>query len=476
MRVFQARSISQLVFIGFLVVLLPVMGALFYGARSLTQAAREQSENLEIVADRAELVQKMAKSLGDLERLARQYKVLSDPSLLQAFQSEAQTFGHGLDQMRQFYDNSASGPTLLAMDKALEKLNGVFSTEPVKERQALEAIKILKFLDEHMELLHESLERDLKSRVVAARSAAQTTRMRLVTMAALVVPSTILLVILFSLLITRPIKAIDGNIKKIGAGDYATSPVKGPRDLQIVAQRLNWLGERLQASEAAQERFLRHISHELKTPLATIKEGIELLADGIPGPLNERQNEVLSILVGGIQHFQVLINNLLDFNLLRGNKSLHREKVELGGLIHGIVRMHQLTAQRKGAAFVMDGDALHLSIDRAVMSAAIDNLVSNALHFSPDGGQIQLRWQRGAEGVRITVRDEGPGIAKDERDKVFLPFYQGKASRHGPLKGTGLGLSVAKECVELHRGKLQILDAAKGAKLEILLPTQVVLA
>jgi two-component system sensor histidine kinase GlrK len=246
--------------------------------------------------------------------------------------------------------------------------------------------------------------------------------------------------------------------------------LRGPRDLSIVAKRLTWLGQRLKDSEASQERFLRHISHELKTPLASIKEGIELLADGIPGPINPKQREVLDILQSGLLHFQKLINNLLDFNLLRGNKALMRSPIVLSDLISNLVRMHQLPASRKGIQFELVGEPLSVALDKSVLSAAIDNLLSNAVNFSPSGGRIIVRWYRRDDDLVIVVKDEGPGISREEREKVFLPFYQGKATRDGPLKGTGLGLSVARECVNSHGGELLIVDADKGACFEIHLP------
>jgi two-component system sensor histidine kinase GlrK len=477
---FQARSILQLVLVGFLVVLLPVLGALLYGARALSTMAKAHRDHLVLVSDSAEQSQRLAKGLVDLERLARQYNLLFDASLLGVFNNEAVTaIGvlKSLQSLRPEPDITRTASGMIEQILALQRgLNSTLDPKPSPEQKenVAQALLILPSLSENMQTLRFAMEQDLKQKVSLAKDIAQTTQSRLLILGFTVLPGTLLLVGLFSILITRPVKAIDRRIKQIGTGSYENPRrITGPRDLQIVAERLNWLGQRLRASEEAQERFLRHISHELKTPLATIKEGIELLADGIPGPLNQRQTEVLSILQSGVQHFQVLINNLLDFNLLRSNKPLIREQVSLKELIAGIVRLHQLTAERKSVQFELSGDEIILRVDRSVISAAIDNLVSNALHFSPEGGRIRLSWQKGAEGLSMTVTDEGPGIASEEREKVFLPFYQGKAMRVGPLKGTGLGLSVARECVELHKGQLRILDAERGARLELNLPHSV---
>ena len=460
-----------MVLLGFLVVLLPVLAALIYGANSLSSMARTHRDHLVAVANAAETSQNLAKNLVDLERLARQYHLLADINLLSVYNTEADKLVESIESLRVIH----SDPDVLRHADRLEELVKEMRTgmsEGTSDSDIVfESLQLIPQLRASLQKLRSAIEGDLRHKVESAKHLAELTQSRLLIIGLTVLPGTLLLVALFSVLITRPIKAIDATIKQIGMGHYPSHvDFSGPRDLAIVAKRLTWLGQRLQDSEASQERFLRHISHELKTPLASIKEGIELLADEIPGPINAKQREVLDILQSGLLHFQKLINNLLDFNLLRGNKSLMRAPINMGDLISNLVRMHQLPASRKGIQFELIGEPLTVDIDKSVMSAAIDNLLSNALSFSPSGGRITVRWYRRDDGIAVLVGDEGPGIAKEEREKVFLPFFQGKATRDGPLKGTGLGLSVARECVSNHGGDLHIIDATGGAWFEIYLP------
>lgn len=468
---FQARSITQMVLLGFLVVLLPVMAALTYGANSLSALARTHRDHLSAVADIVETSENLAKGLLDLERLARQYQLLAEPALLGVFNSQA---GKLLDSLRRLNDTDAGTDVhtnAAHLEELVKELQTGINLGATHKEEVLQALQVLPQLRATMQRLRLATKDDLKAKVDSAKSLAESTQSRLLFLGFIVLPGTLFLVALFSILITRPIKAIDRTIKQIGMGNYHhNEKFTGPRDLVIVAKRLAWLGQRLQDSEASQERFLRHISHELKTPLASIKEGIELLADEIPGPINSRQREVLNILGAGLQHFQKLINNLLDFNLLRNNKTLQKVPVEIGDLVNNLVRLHNLTATRKKIRFEIVGDALPLLIDKSVINAALDNLLSNAVGFSPEGGRITIRWYRRDRGVALLVGDEGPGIAPEEREQVFLPFFQGRATRVGPLKGTGLGLAVARECIISHGGDLQIVEAEKGAWLEIFLP------
>lgn len=460
-----------MVLLGFLVVLLPVLAALFYGANSLSSMARNHRDHLVTAADAAETSQNLAKSLLDLERLARQYHLLADGNLLSVFNGEVDKVLENLDRLRALHrDNDVVHHANQLEDLVKEMRTGLNAGSSDSDA-VFDALQLIPEMRSALQRLRSAIEEDLKHKVESAKKLAETTQSRLLIMGLTVLPGTLLLVALFSVLITRPIKTIDATIKQIGMGHYPSHVnLSGPRDLAIVAKRLTWLGQRLKDSEASQERFLRHISHELKTPLASIKEGIELLADGIPGPINPKQREVLDILQSGLLHFQKLINNLLDFNLLRGNKALMRSPIVMTDLISNLVRMHQLPASRKGIQFELIGEPLNVAVDKSVLSAAIDNLLSNALNFSPSGGRIIVRWYRRDDDLVIVVRDEGPGISREEREKVFLPFYQGKATRDGPLKGTGLGLSVARECVNSHGGELLIVDADKGACFEIHLP------
>ncbi|RZA25294.1 MAG: HAMP domain-containing histidine kinase [Proteobacteria bacterium] len=469
----RPRSILQLVLLGFLVVLLPVLVALIYSGQTMSRITSEHRDHIINVSESAEYLQKLASDLVDVERLARQYLLLGDQSLLQVFNQKID----GMDQdfepfLTRSNDIRAAVDQMKQLkDKLKLRLNDS-SELPPNDTETLTAIDSL---SNALSFLRRQTELELRAHVESAKERASSTQQTLTILGFTVIPSTLLLVGLFSILITRPIRDIDQAIREIGTGRYkdkAGQRISGPSDLKLLGERLVWLRQRLHSSEESQERFLRHISHELKTPLATIKEGIELLADEIPGPLNDSQKNVLSILQTGTSHFQALINNLLDFNLMRDDRSLRRETVELKSLIEAAIRPYLLTAQRRHLSFETLGQALNVRLDKTVISAALDNLLSNAVHFSPENGKITVQWQSADRGVTLLVGDEGPGIPPEERQNVFLPFYQGKAKRTGPIKGTGLGLSVARECVESHKGVLSILESEKGTWFEIFLPQE----
>ena len=468
---FRPRSILQLVLIGFLVVLLPVLAALVYGGQTLARLSSEQRDHIVSVGESAEYLQKLASDLVDIERLARQYLLLEDAALLQVFNQNIEGMVRNLAP---FTLRSKELQVVVSTLQGLtEKLQMRLNREKDLAPSDQETFVLLDALAEGLAQLRRQTDLELRAHVDTAKARATATQRNLTILGFTVIPSVLILVGIFSTLITRPIRGIDQAIREIGTGIYrADKTLSGPRDLMLLGERVAWLRQRLHSSEESQERFLRHISHELKTPLATIKEGIELLADEIPGPVNASQRNVLDILQTGLSHFQALINNLLDFNIMRHDRNLNRVKIELKSLLNDAIRPYVLSAQRKQLSFELIGQPLSVRLDRSVITAALDNLLSNAVQFSPDEGKITLQWQSRDRGIAILVGDEGPGIPLEERVKVFLPFYQGKAKRNGPMKGTGLGLSVAKECVESHKGVLSILESEKGTWFELFLPQE----
>ncbi|RYZ53835.1 MAG: HAMP domain-containing histidine kinase [Proteobacteria bacterium] len=467
---FQPRSILQLVLTGFLVVLLPVLAALFYGGRTMTRMSEEHRDHIVSVGESAEYLQKLASDLVDTERLARQYLLLGDASLLELLNRHLK----GMDEdFEPFLSRSAETVRAVETMKELkDKLSVRLNVGKALKSTDAATLSLIDSLNASLQYLRKQTDLELRAHVESAKSRAQSTQRMMLIFACTLIPGTLILVGIFSLLITRPIRVIDESIREIGTGIYreGSKKINGPRDLKLLAQRVVWLRQRLHTSEESQERFLQHISHELKTPLATIKEGIELLADEIPGPLNPSQHNVLSILKTGLQHFQSLINNLLDFNLMKSDRSLNREDAQLKDIVETVIRPYLLTAQRKHLTFETLGQAINVNVDRSVFSAALDNLISNAVHFSPERGKITVQWQSQDRGLTMLVGDEGPGIPLEERKNVFLPFFQGSALRTGPIKGTGLGLSVARECIESHKGVLSIVDSEKGAWFEVFLP------
>jgi two-component system, NtrC family, sensor histidine kinase GlrK len=282
----------------------------------------------------------------------------------------------------------------------------------------------------------------------------------------------LLLAIGFSILIARPLRNIDRSIRKLGRGEFGESiSITGPRDLRSLGERLDWLRRRLLELETHQSRFLRHVSHELKTPLTAVREGSELLNDRIVGEMSTQQTDVVRIIRDNTVSLQRLIEDLLSYQQHRSAAPLRIERVELAPIIDRVVREHRLEILSRVIAIDVKGDAQTLDADREQIRVVLDNLVSNAIKYTPRGGKVHITSCRDSTMIQIDVEDDGPGIAADEQERIFDSFYRGDASANGKIKGTGLGLAIVREYVLAHRGSVYVVDPGQpGGKFRVRLP------
>jgi two-component system sensor histidine kinase GlrK len=289
----------------------------------------------------------------------------------------------------------------------------------------------------------------------------------------LLAPLTLIAILALTLSIGRPLRAIDRAIGELGRGTFSRSiAVPGPRELERLGAQLEWL--RLRLLDLAQERnrFLRHMSHELKTPLANIREGAELLMDGAVGPLDNSQREVVAILRDNGIKLHRLIENLLSFSAWQKESvGLDLSEFRLRPLVKQVLESQQLTVVSQRVRLEVKVDDLMLRADRGKVRLIIENLLSNAIKYSPKGGTVYLQAAKQDTQLVIDVADTGAGIPPEERARVFEAFYTGRPPAGVQVKGTGIGLSVVLEFVNAHGGTIEIVDGEyPGAHFRIRMP------
>jgi two-component system sensor histidine kinase GlrK len=282
----------------------------------------------------------------------------------------------------------------------------------------------------------------------------------------------VLMALAFGIWLTRPLNRLEKAI--IGLGENRLGEairIDGPADLQLVGQRLEWLRLRLVELDADKSRFLRHVSHELKTPLASLREGVSLLEDGVAGELSANQREVAKILRHNTGLLQGQIEDLLRFNAAAFEaRQLRREKTDLLQLMEEQVEGQRLQWRARELQVSVEGRAVQAEVDRDKLGTAIANLLSNAIRFSPAGGRIHIRLSQLADVVHIDMDDEGPGIAQGDQARIFEPFYRGERQPPQVVRGSGIGLSIVQEYIAAHGGRVQLLPDGPGAHFRIELP------
>ncbi len=288
----------------------------------------------------------------------------------------------------------------------------------------------------------------------------------------LLIPLAVVATLSFALGIGRPIRQVDRAITELGSGNFAGEiAVSGPIDLQRLGQQLEWLRGRLLDLAQERNRFLRHMSHELKTPLANIREGTELLMDGAVGELKSGQREVTAILQENSIKLQRMIENLLSYSAWQSNSvGLDPSEFRLRPVVKQVLENQQLTLVSQRVRLDVQVEDVTLSADRGKLRLILENLLSNAIKYSPRGGTIFVRAHTAGTELVMEVADSGAGIAPAERAHVFEAFHTGRAPG-GHVRGTGIGLSVVYEFVQVHRGTIEIVDGEfSGAHFRIRLP------
>jgi two-component system sensor histidine kinase GlrK len=276
----------------------------------------------------------------------------------------------------------------------------------------------------------------------------------------------------FSIAVTRPLRRLSRGIAALGHAQYAEPIGIGfPREMQRLGEQLDWLRRRLAQLESDKDRFLRHVSHELKTPLATLHEGAELLGEGALGPLTERQMEVTGIMSEAAGELAELISNLLAYAEWRDERRQQdADWFELQPLVDEVLSTHMLSFTRHEVSAELDLKTPRLFGNRSQLRAALANLIANAIRYAPAGTSVIVRAGIEGDACEISVQDSGRGVPEDEKHKIFEPFVRGAHDEQTSVRGTGIGLSIVKEAALAHGGSVVVDDAQPGARFRMRWP------
>jgi two-component system sensor histidine kinase GlrK len=419
--------------------------------------------------------QALVRHVASLERAARLYQILRRPALVESFRTNRTLLGRALDSLERLPGDperaAAIGElraTSTRVGEAFESGTGTGIARALREFPALYRMAgQLSTLDERQ------TERELHE----LRARTDKLRRRLYAQALALVPITLGLLALFAGVLSRPIRQLDAAIADIGHGRLSEPvAIGGPSDLQALGSQLEWLRNRLLEIADERNRFLRHMSHELKTPLANIREGSELLIEGAVGGLAPEQREVAAIMRDNSLRLQRLIENLLSYSEWQARRgALEVGEFELKPLVEATLGQYQLPLGARGIRLDLAVPAgLLLRADRAKLRLVLDNLLSNAIKFTPDGGTVTLRAAARDGWLELEVADTGPGIAREDRERIFEAFYQGATPAGSLVRGTGIGLSIVQEFVRAQGGTVELVDGEfPGAHFRVRLPMTV---
>jgi two-component system sensor histidine kinase GlrK len=468
MRLPRPDSLRGLIILGTLLVAVPLCTVLGHSMLQLRALSQRSTALIAHTANATSQSDELARASANLERLARLRQALGDPSLDEGFFENVARALQAIDTLitmdvsQTLADCKAARAQVVALRDAYQ--------EAIK-RQAKAGDPVLQAaIDKNDDLqqpvirINQKLAQRTAATLEELQGSTAQTESRLFQELSVLLPVTLILVVAFLLAVSRPLRRIDRAIEALGRGRY-DSPIsiRGPTDLVKLGQQLEWLRLRLIEVAEAKNRFLRHMSHELKTPLASIREGTELLLEGAVGPVGTEQREVIGILRDNGIQLQRHIENMLSYSAWEARTvGLDLEEFPIRELVRTVIDAHRMTLLAHRLRLSVEVGDFKVTADRAKLRLILDNLISNAVKYTPHDGSIRVNAASDGTGLVVDVIDSGPGIAPEDRAHLFEAFYTGRSQATGPLRGTGIGLSVVLEFTEAHGGTIILIDREGG--------------
>ena len=271
----------------------------------------------------------------------------------------------------------------------------------------------------------------------------------------------------------RELTTLTREVEELNAGLEAKVRDR-TAELQRVNQELQVANGRLRELDRIKSSFVSMASHELRTPMTSIKGYVDNLLDGIGGALTEKQSSYLRRIKSNTERLTRMISDLLDLSKIEaGHVELRMTTLSVSDLLEDMVEGCRGLAANKSLTLTCSQPEGVSTVrgDRDKITQVLVNLIGNAVKFTPIGGSIHVGAEPGEKGsVQISVTDTGCGVEQDDIPKVFDKFYRGTAAISGP-PGAGLGLAIAKHLVELHGGRIWVESVpGKGARFSFTLP------
>lgn len=258
--------------------------------------------------------------------------------------------------------------------------------------------------------------------------------------------------------ITRPLENISASTAQIAEGNYIAIPIEGPSEVQQLGRVINDMVMKVQDSLQSQQDFIANVSHEFKTPLTSIQGFAQALFDDVINKKTDRK-KAASIILDETERLNHLVNDLLLLAKMdAGTTVIKKTKIDINQLIRNTLDKFQFQISNSMLELVVDlKDKLFIEIDGEKISQVLNNLLDNAIKYSPEGTEIRISSFIKEEWVYIEITDSGPGISEEDQKRIFERFFQiDKSRKSGPGRGVGLGLPIAKQIVQAHGGDIQV--------------------
>jgi len=468
--VLKFRSTTQITLFAFGLVVIPLFIALLFSAQQLSkidQHLNDTTKENSIISLESREIYNL---LDGIERSSRQFLALNDEEFL----NTARLFTSAVHKKLSVIESMGLQDRTLDISDQLKSITTKVSTNltaPLSQQDSnvQDYFSKIRYLNSE---LNNALQKRTETTAISLAKESSKIKKNLLIISALLIPCTLLSISYFSRVINRPVAQLRLGIEKLGKQHLDSKiVVEGPKNLEILGKRLEWLRTQLKELEEQKKQFLSHVSHELKTPLTAIREGTELLGEQVVGPLNEKQLEINDILKSTSKQLQSQIEDLLTYNKSIIDADLSKRlEVPMDDLVKEAIEEQKLSIKKRKIKIKTSLKRSICRIDPDQILVVLRNLLSNAIKYSPPGGEILVSLKEKTRYVELNIQDSGPGIREEDRDHVFQAFFKGKRDGIGYMKGTGLGLAIVSQFIQIHKGEINLIDSDIGAHFRIRLP------
>lgn len=391
----------------------------------------------------------------DMERITRQYQVLrSDDARTLAFNYfEQYEFQLG-NICKQVDDNNECGDNR----EAIAVLKRDFLLDEQQLSQALSELR------NALSTIKKQRVSQLEARFAKQQAHIETIKRRQFWFTVLIIALSVGFALYGSNKILSPVTKLNQLIRELSDKKHQLSPVSlsGPAELIELQHKLHSLAFRLNQLESLRQAMLRHAAHELKTPLASLKEGCSLLSDSVLGELNEQQREVVSLLNISSARLENLISQLLNYTTLLQQAKPSPQAIATHAFFDTFLNENQLALQQNNHAVSLHIELNTLYADEVLLRRILDNLLSNAIAYSEPNTPIYIRLYLQGVDQTIEVANNGKPIEPDISESLFKPFQRGTTQRLDRVASSGLGLSIVAECAGLMSGSVGFVECEKA--------------
>ncbi|MGH7654797.1 MAG: sensor histidine kinase [Gemmatimonadaceae bacterium] len=266
--------------------------------------------------------------------------------------------------------------------------------------------------------------------------------------------------------IAGPLGELSRSAREVARGQFGHRiELRGSAEFTQLANAFNVMTVRLGKLDRLKQEFVATVSHDLKSPLASLRETTSLLLDQIPGPLRDAQRRVLLLQRESADRLGRMIAKLLELSRLEAGIPLAPRQLQVGDFLEKAVAHADAAGRERGVRVQVAGgalDGLRIEGDEDWLRQLVDNLLENAIKFSPPGGEVEVGAAASGGRLILSVADRGPGVEPSHAKRIFDRFYQTAAGRSVSGRGAGLGLAICREVARAHGGRISVVSRRGG--------------